>query len=350
VTGTAARLHIGGRLDIEAWQRLHEAGEVPDRWPYGLHRLADYGVPVRAARPHTSWKQVSSVLRRATGGYEWWETRLDGGDRSELELCWDERVGVPAAWRSQRRGSPAVATGVIWLTDRTGAVAAHRALAGPALRSAYRVWALSSAQLPVLRDTFGVPERRLVHLRFGIDAEFFHPDDHTPPVPGLVVGAGNDQHRDHPTLVAAMAQVQQKVGHARLELATRHPVEIPPELGVRYPSRSHREMCDLYRRGQVVAMALRRNLHVSGVTVALEAMACGRPVVVTDTPGIRDYVTDGETGLLVAPDDPSALATSVAELLLDPARAAALGAAGRRAVEARFTTETMARQLAEELR
>jgi len=336
---------------VDAWQRRHAAGEVPDRWPYGLDRLARYGVPVAAVPPRTSGARLSRILR-AAGGYEWYETRP--GRRDGLEICWDERVGVPAAWQWRRRGRPAVATGVIWLTDRTRAVAAHRALAGPALRAAHRVWALSSAQLPVLRDAFGVPEGRLRHLLFGIDADFFRPvaGDPGPAAAAdldaaLVVGAGNDRHRDHLTLVEAMAQVREKVGRARLELATRQPVEIPPDLGVRHPNRSHGEMRDLYRRSRVVVVALHPNLHVSGVTVALEAMACGRPVVITDTPGMRDYVEDGETGLLVPAGDPAALATAIADLLLDPDRAAAFGAAGRRSVERRFTTEMQAQRLAE---
>ncbi len=347
---TVVRLRFGGRLDVAGWERRHAAGEVPDRWPYGLDRLAAHGVAVRPAPVPPAAPRLGRVLR-AAGGYEWWESRSVRGSGPGLDFCWDERVGVPVlCWARTlpRHRRPEVVAGVIWLTDRRLS-ALDRTVALPALRSARLVWTSSSAQVPVLRDGFGIPERRLAHVPFGIDTDFFRSGP-VPPTPGLVAGAGNDRHRDHPALVAAMAQVREKVPGARLELATRHPVEVPADLGVRHAALSHVAMRDLYARSAVVVVALRPNLHVSGVTVALEAMACGRPVVVTDNPGMRDYVADGETGLLVPPGDPVALATAVADLLLDPARAAAYGAAGRRAVERDFSTDAQAHRLSVLLR
>jgi len=63
--------------------------------------------------------------------------------------------------------------------------------------------------------------------------------------------------------------------------------------------------------------------------VNLEAMACGTAVVGSAVGGIPEVVSDGETGLLVPPDDPAALATALNELLDDPDRAAGMGRLGR---------------------
>jgi glycosyltransferase involved in cell wall biosynthesis len=63
--------------------------------------------------------------------------------------------------------------------------------------------------------------------------------------------------------------------------------------------------------------------------VALEAGTVGRPVVATDVGGLAGVVRDGVTGVLVPPRDPAALAAAIQSLLDDPARADALGAAGR---------------------
>ncbi len=71
--------------------------------------------------------------------------------------------------------------------------------------------------------------------------------------------------------------------------------------------------------------------------VLVEAMAMGRPVVATNVGGIPDIVLDGETGLLVEPADPAALASAVGALLDEPARAARLGAAGRARAESTFS-------------
>lgn len=58
----------------------------------------------------------------------------------------------------------------------------------------------------------------------------------------------------------------------------------------------------------------------------LEAMACGRPVVLTDVDGARESLPPGHAGAcLVPPEDPAALAAAVVALLRDPSRRAALG-------------------------
>jgi glycosyltransferase involved in cell wall biosynthesis len=67
-------------------------------------------------------------------------------------------------------------------------------------------------------------------------------------------------------------------------------------------------------------------------TAALEAMAVGLPVVVTDVGGMREGVDDGVEGLVVPARDPDAMAEAIATLARDPARRATMGANGRRRV------------------
>ena len=85
-----------------------------------------------------------------------------------------------------------------------------------------------------------------------------------------------------------------------------------------------------------------------GLPLALvEAMACGLPAVVTDVGGAAEAVADGETGLLVPPHDPVALADRLALLRANPALAAAMGRAGRRRVNSLFTWARVAGDLAD---
>jgi len=87
--------------------------------------------------------------------------------------------------------------------------------------------------------------------------------------------------------------------------------------------------------------------------VNLEAAACGTAVVASDVGGIPEVVDDGRTGLLVHydPADPAAfergLAEAISELLRDPDRAAAMGAAGRERVLAEFGWPAIAQQTVE---
>lgn len=80
--------------------------------------------------------------------------------------------------------------------------------------------------------------------------------------------------------------------------------------------------------------------HVEGFgIVLLEAGACGVPVIGGRSGGVVEAVEDQVSGLLVDPRDPDDLARALLELLGRPDRARALGAAGRRRVEERFTWE-----------
>src|SRR5207244_7382908 len=80
---------------------------------------------------------------------------------------------------------------------------------------------------------------------------------------------------------------------------------------------------------------------ILGLTL-LEAMACQTPVVCTSIGGMPELVVDGETGVVVPPNDSAALGAAVESLLDDPARARRLGAAGRERVLQRFTWTAVA--------
>jgi glycosyltransferase involved in cell wall biosynthesis len=66
-------------------------------------------------------------------------------------------------------------------------------------------------------------------------------------------------------------------------------------------------------------------------------MACETPVVASAVGGILEVVVDGETGLLVEPARPDALAEALTRVLANPALGRAMGRAGRRRVEAQFS-------------
>ena len=76
-------------------------------------------------------------------------------------------------------------------------------------------------------------------------------------------------------------------------------------------------------------------------TSLLDAMACARPVIATRVGGIPEVVLDGETGLLVPPRDPQALAAAIVRLVKDRGLREKMGAAGLARVQSAFSAEQM---------
>jgi len=104
----------------------------------------------------------------------------------------------------------------------------------------------------------------------------------------------------------------------------------------------------VYNLGSVYLGMSRRvgRMDVEGFGISLvEASACGLPVVAGNSGGIPDAVRDGETGILVPPEDPAALADAVCRVLADRGFATQLGQNGRRAVETHFNWDRVVRDL-----
>jgi glycosyltransferase involved in cell wall biosynthesis len=113
---------------------------------------------------------------------------------------------------------------------------------------------------------------------------------------------------------------------------------------------SQHELLALYRRSSLFALACRvvDDGDRDGIpNVLVEAMAAGLAVVSTTVSGIPELVRDGENGVLVAPEDPEALAEAIASLATDRARASRIAAAGRATIAREFDGDVLAARMAE---
>jgi glycosyltransferase involved in cell wall biosynthesis len=89
-------------------------------------------------------------------------------------------------------------------------------------------------------------------------------------------------------------------------------------------------------------LALEAHVQLLGqVDWACELMALGKPVVATAVGGVPEVVLDGETGLVVPPGDPEALANAIGAMLTDRDRAAAMGERGRTRAQTEFDVAEM---------
>lgn len=185
---------------------------------------------------------------------------------------------------------------------------------------------------------------------FGVDVDRFRPaaaERAAPDDGSFTLGFVKTLRRKYgpAVLLRAMPAILRQVPGARLVMAGRGPLEdelrrLAAELGI--ASRvempgfvPHHRVPDLLRRLDVFVNCSIYPSESFGVAV-LEASACGLPVVVTRVGGIPEVCDDGETGLMVEPGDPEALAAAVVRLAADRDRRRAMGERGRRLVVGRY--------------
>lgn len=225
------------------------------------------------------------------------------------------------------------------------------------LRFASRLATLAVANSKAIAATLG--ETVAVRVIYpGVDLNRFHPG---PPPPGMrealaahpqdpIVGIVGrvDPRKGVDTLVEAMIRLRDTGTAASLVVIGREFVGTPQwarelraraeqELGsrVRFLPPRH-DVPNVLRALDVLVNA---SHHEPFGRTIIEAHAVGTPVVATAAGGIPEFVTDGETGLLVTPRDPDALAAAIKRLLVDPSLRQHLAAAGRAQVTDRFTLD-----------
>ncbi len=244
-------------------------------------------------------------------------------------------------WPFTRPRFAVVATWLAMDVEHFGSL--RRRLYRWAYRGVDHLFYFSRTQTIVYRDLLGVAPDRLAYLPFGVDAEHFVPlgqDDD-----GYVLAVGRDRGRDWATLFDAVrgTDLRVKVACRPGDVAG---LDVPANvelLGV--VDREHYRV--LTGRARVVVVPTEVRLYPTGQSVTLESMAMGRCCVVTDTPAMREYVTDGETGLLVPPHDGRALRDALDRAVADEGLRRRLGTAARRAVEERYDATAMWARVAE---
>ncbi|MDQ1054950.1 glycosyltransferase involved in cell wall biosynthesis [Arthrobacter sp. SORGH_AS 212] len=325
-------LYPTGR-DVPGWEKAHDEGRVPDRWPYGLHRIRTIvDSPPRYAEAFP-WNPLSLVKSGSTIARTWFD--------DHTAIAWDEDTAIRLFMQRPRAKKFA---GVIWATDRLTRREFNKKdlILRRILPKFDGLWVLSRAQEDVLRSWLGADAPPISYLPFGIDEDFFSPYPY--PEQPLVLSVGRDRDRDPDTLFEALEAV--KRARPEVDVAVQTMASMRPPTGVRtLPMMPHTELRKNYQAASVVAVATQPNVHVSGMTVALEAMATARPVVMSNTEGMSDYVEHGVTGLLTEPQDAASMVTAILHLLDHPEKGAEMGKKGRERVERHHTTQLMATTL-----
>jgi glycosyltransferase involved in cell wall biosynthesis len=203
-----------------------------------------------------------------------------------------------------------------------------------------------------LRVHPGIPPDRIVPLHPGLDLSRWPQRPPRPPsTPFRLLFVGGDLPRKGgDTLLDAFEAGL--AGDCELDVATQREHLTPelearlarlPDVRVHLDLRPHSpELTALYRQADCFVLPTRKDM---SPWVALEALATGVPMIASAIGGIPEMLIDGETGLLIPPDDAAALVAAITRLRRDPALAARIAHQGRAHVEAHFDAVTNTQRL-----
>ncbi len=229
------------------------------------------------------------------------------------------------------------------------------------LRHAARVFTVNDYARDLLRARLPAPDRERVCTAYvGIPTALFRPE---PPPPdgerlALVCVARFQEKKGLDTLLDACGLLRDRGVRAHLTLIGDGPeraalegqrARLGLEAEVDMPGpQSQEQVAAALKASHVFVMPCRRDRtgDMDGIpTVFMEALATARPVVSCAVSGVPELVRDGETGLLVPPDDAPALADAIGRLAADPSLRARLGREGRALVERQHDQDRNARRV-----
>lgn len=185
-------------------------------------------------------------------------------------------------------------------------------------------------QREILVKELGFPAFKVHQVDRWVDTQFFRPVEAPP---GDYIFSCGRENRDYGLLQRAAHTLPYDfrvvasgwAPHAGFETAdmeASHNVEILRNL-------TYKELRDAYARARLVVLPLKRVDYAAGVIGLCEAMAMGKAIITTESPGIQDYVVPGVSALVVPIGDARALAAAIDELMRDPDRCAEMGAHNR---------------------
>jgi len=287
--------------------------------------------PTHGWRGMPDWIRLAQEVQRRASEYD-------------AVVTWNERLSVAlmALQRLERNPKPHIA--MMGQFEKPNLQVPMR-LFGSSLH-ALVTW--TSVQRRYAIEELGFPEERCYFVRHFVDHLFFRPQELEE---DLICAVGAEM-RDYPTLLEALRGTD-----LRCHIASDH-VRIPGRIRLisdrRVPIETYRQLTgpqvtfgrkdpialrELYARSRFVVVPLLASNSDNGVSVILEAMAMGKPVICSRTRGQVDVIQDGVTGLLVPVGDPQALREAILGLWNDPHRRRVMGANARAQVERGHTLE-----------
>lgn len=337
------------------------SAESDARFPQLIDRVGIRATRLRTVQGLLLWTwRAGALAKRWRPGFTWC---------GELKPA-----GYPARWLAARHGvpygMPVYGTELLLIQEKIRRSRVKRRTAGSILRKARVLVAISRWTADLAREVLGMLHLEIPvetvplgttpsHFRPGVDPTAVRAKYGLHDGPWLLTVARLQWHKGIDTVMKALPAIRARHPNARYAVAGTGELlpkfeRLARELGLRDTVRflggvPDDELPALYNAADLYVGASRRVEGLAeGFGISLvEASACGLAVVGGRSGGVPDAVRDGETGILVDPDDPAAVAARVNELLGNPERCKQLGAAGRRAVETYYNWDRVAKDLME---
>ena len=194
---------------------------------------------------------------------------------------------------------------------------------------------LASREIRAYSEEFGVDQSKFTFVPHHTS---LHPHRYSFKISsGDYIFAGGNGDRDYHTFIEAMRPLNAPCVIACTDDRRLAGIELPPH--VRRVRASAQEFRQLIAGAMIVVVPMEGGqLHSGGQQTFLNAMAVGKPVIVTDPEGASSYIEDGVTGLLVPPSDKIRLGEALRNLLEDENRRTEMGARALASAE-RFSVE-----------
>lgn len=343
---TTVHVHLFYGADPRFYRKGEDIGCL-----YGYHHAESPEMTLTYSRDEPENKIVRLARRglKAVLGFDFIHTWRNRDAILSSDVVWThtEHEHLSAAllllMKGRARGNPMLLAQSVWLFDKWAGYGAIRKFIYKKLLARADVLtthATENAQMA--RDYL---KRDVQQVFYGINPRDFplqEPAAWRPNTPVRIGAIGNDRDRDWESLVKAFRQnpaYEVRIATRRRVSKELHAsnVKIAPAIGLKAAR-------ELYDWADVIVVPLGHNTHVSGITVVLEAVALGRPVIVSDVGSLRDYFGP-EHVFYVPPHDVQALQETLRIIVGNPELALQRAQAASRHFAARdYTTHQFAMQ------
>lgn len=216
----------------------------------------------------------------------------------------------------------------------------------------HNIISLSQDQERVLVDDIGLPAQKVKQLPLWLDHKFYDPEKVTTRQAeteyGISVGQEN---RDYLTFNKAISELPWQFiivasGWSPKGLSRIEGVYNATNTIVEKQVLSYVDLRQRYAESRIVIVPLNHVTYAAGVTSICEAMAMGKPVIASASPGVADYIQDGVSGYVVPVGDADALQQAITKLWNDPEQCQRMGEQNRKWVTEKFSTWLFAERVA----